>query len=507
MGAVLVLHWAAGCAGPNACEREHLAVYASLAGAALARARAGAALHEAASRDAATLAAIRDGVVAVDAEGVVRALNDAGAAALGVPREQLIGRRMRDVVGLGPLAQALAAAPSQLLDVVTLPRGDVTVRSQRYEGGVVATLRDVATEHTIAQKMVGSVARYTFDQLVGVAPGLRDVVEDAKQVARSDIPVLICGESGTGKEMLAQAIHNASPRASGPFLGINVTAIPRELLESELFGYEGGTFTGARSAGRAGKFELAGNGTLLLDEIGDMPLEMQSKLLRVLQERVVQRLGSARDIQVRARIIATTHHDLLEAVNAGRFRLDLYHRLCVFHLRLAPLRERNEDVRMLVEHHLRLHRERTGRRVRIAPEVLAALEAYPWPGNVRELLNVLEGELSVLRDGGDVLSRIPPALQQRRPGPAAAPQRAIAAPPRATAGDAGRAGKQLRLDELERRACEESLRAHRGNVARAARALGVAKSTLYVKMKRYGLDASGEPVADHPPPLAVASSD
>ncbi|MFL5263777.1 MAG: sigma-54 interaction domain-containing protein, partial [Anaeromyxobacteraceae bacterium] len=508
MGAVLVLHWGPGCAGPNACEREHLAVYASLAGAALARARAGAALNEAASRDAATLAAIRDGVVAIDGDGVVRALNDAGAAALGLPREQLLGRRMRDVVGLGPLAQALAAAPNLLLDVVTLPRGDVTVRSQRYDGGVVATLRDVATEHTIAQKMVGSVARYTFDQLVGAAPGLRDVIEDAKQVARSEIPVLICGESGTGKEMLAQAIHNASARASGPFLGINVTAIPRELLESELFGYEGGTFTGARAAGRAGKFELAGNGTLLLDEIGDMPLEMQSKLLRVLQERVVQRLGSARDIQVRARIIATTHHDLLEAVNAGRFRLDLYHRLCVFHLRLAPLRERNEDVRILVEHHLRLHRERTGRRVRMAPEVLAALEAYPWPGNVRELLNVLEGELSVLRDGGDVLARIPPALQQRRaPAPAAMARVGLGPAVSATASGGGRAEKQLLLADLERRACEESLVAHRGNVARAARALGVAKSTLYVKMKRYGLVPPGG-ASDAPArPLAAVTSE
>ncbi|HEX7488420.1 MAG TPA: sigma 54-interacting transcriptional regulator, partial [Anaeromyxobacteraceae bacterium] len=414
-GAVLALEWTPGSQGPTACEREHLAVYASLAAAALSRARAAAALREAAARDAAVLGAIRDGVLAVDDAGVVGALNEVGAAAMGQRREHLLGRRLSDVPGLAPLARTLAAAPSQVMDVVSLPRGDFTVRSQRYAGGVVATLRDVATEHTIAQRMVGSVAHYTFDQLVGQAPTLRDVVEDAKQIARSDIPVLICGESGTGKEVLAQAIHNASPRSAGPFLGINVTAIPRELLESELFGYEGGTFTGARSAGRAGKFELAGNGTLLLDEVGDMPLEMQSKLLRVLQERVVQRLGSARDIPVRARIIATTHHDLLDAVNAGRFRLDLYHRLCVCRLRLPALRERHDDVALLVDHHLRLYRERTGRRVRVAPELLAALQAHDWPGNVRELLNFLEGELGVLRDGSDVLRRIPPALQSRRP--------------------------------------------------------------------------------------------
>jgi transcriptional regulator with PAS, ATPase and Fis domain len=273
--------------------------------------------------------------------------------------------------------------------------------------------------------------------------------------------------------MLAQAIHNASPRSSEPFLGINVTAIPRDLLEAELFGYEGGAFTGARASGRAGKFELAGRGTLLLDEIGDMPLEMQSQLLRVLQERVVQRIGSARDIPVRARIIATTHRDLLELVNAGRFRLDLYHRLCVLPLCLPPLRERMQDVPLLVEHELRLHAKKTGYSVRVAPHVLSALEACDWRGNVRELRNVIEGELSVLPEGEDVLARIPPSVQLAQPRAGAATH----APPDPT----------VSLAEMERRACEESLAVHKGNVARAARALGVAKGTLYSKMKRYGI--------------------
>jgi transcriptional regulator with PAS, ATPase and Fis domain len=345
------------------------------------------------------------------------------------------------------------------MEVVTLPRGEVVLRSQPHEGGVVATLRDVATEQSIAQRMVGSVARYTFEHLVGAAPALQRVVEDARRAACSDIPVLVCGESGTGKEMLAQAIHNASPRASGPFLGINVTAIPRELLESELFGYEGGTFTGARSSGRAGKFELAGRGTLLLDEIGDMPLEMQSKLLRVLQERIVQRLGSARDIPVRARIIATSQYDLGELVKAGRFRLDLYHRLRVLQLALPPLRARKEDVPLIVEHKLRLHAETHRRRVRIAPHVMAALQEYDWPGNVRELLNVIEGELSILPAGEDQLTRIPALVLEARTQPRRAP---------------GAPQELLPLEELERRACEESLARFAGNVARAAKALGVA---------------------------------
>jgi transcriptional regulator with PAS, ATPase and Fis domain len=453
-------------------DMERLAVYASFANEALVAARARAALREASARDAATLGAIRDGVIAVDGEGVVRALNQAAGAVLGVRREEVLGRRLADVPGLAAVAIALAGPTGQVADVVALPRGDIVLRSQAYEGGVVATLRDAATEQTIAHRMVGSVARYTFEHLIGASTEFQRVMQEADRAAQCDVPVLVFGESGTGKEMLAQAIHNASSRASEPFLGINVTAIPRELLESELFGYEGGTFTGARASGRAGKFELAGRGTLLLDEIGDMPLEMQGKLLRVLQERIVQRLGSARDIPVRARIIATTHRDLGEAVEQGRFRLDLYHRLRVLQLRLPPLRERRGDVPLLVERQLQCHAERTQRRITIAPHVLTALEAHDWPGNVRELQNVIEGELSVLAPGESTLTRIPPVLLQPR-----------VRPPRATPA----LSEIVPLEEVERQACEGALAACNGNVARAARALGVAKGTLYSKIKRYGI--------------------
>jgi transcriptional regulator with PAS, ATPase and Fis domain len=455
-------------------EGDRLAVYGALAHAALVGARGRAGLREASARAAATLAAVRDGVIAVDRDGVVCALNQAAAAVLGVRREEVVGRRLSELPRLAGLGFALSAPADQGAEVVVaLARGEVAVRARAHEGGVVAALRDLAAEQSNARRLVGSVARYSFGDLIGASPGFQAILEEARRAAGCDVPVLVGGESGTGKEMLAQAIHNASPRAAEPFLGINVTAIPRELLESELFGYEGGTFTGARTGGRAGKFELAGGGTLLLDEIGDMPLEMQGKLLRVLQERVVQRLGSARDIQVRARIIATTSRDLAEAVEQGRFRLDLYHRLRVLQLRMPPLRERTGDVPRLVADELRRHAERTQRRVSVAPQVMEALEAHDWPGNVRELRNVLEGEISVLGPGETVLTRVPPVLRQpgRAPRPSAAESTGI-----------------LPLVELERQACARALAACDGNVARAARALGVAKGTLYAKMKRYGIE-------------------
>ncbi|MFL5369187.1 MAG: sigma-54 interaction domain-containing protein [Myxococcales bacterium] len=459
-------------------ELEELSVLASFAALSLVHATSRAALREADARDDATLSAIGDGIVATDRTGIVRALNQAAATAMGVAREEAVGRKLRELPGLSALASALTGAPSGV-EVVPLPRGEMVVRRHGYEGGMVAILRDLATEHTISKRAVGSTARFTFERLVGEDPAFAEVLETARRAAPSNLPILITGESGTGKELLAQAIHNASGRASAPFLGVNVTAIPRELVESELFGYEGGTFTGARSGGMAGKFELSGRGTLLLDELGDMPLEIQGKLLRVLQERVVQRLGSVADVQVKARVIATTHRDLEQAVASGHFRLDLYHRLRVVHLRIPPLRERRRDILLIAENQLRMQAENARRSpIRLSPEVAEALEQYDWPGNVRELCNVIESEASLLHPDEDVISRIPRVLLQTSS--------------RAPSRPAGSEGI-LSLEELEKRACSEALAHFAGNVARAAEALGLAKTTLYAKMTRYGLGEAGAP--------------
>ena len=243
-------------------------------------------------------------------------------------------------------------------------------------------------------------ARASFDDLLGMDPTFLACVELARRAATSDLPLLITGETGSGKEMLAQALHNASPRRTRAFVGINVAAIPRELLESELFGYDRGAFTGARTTGKPGLFELAGDGTLLLDEIGDMPLELQVKLLGSCRSASSSRSAARGRSAIRARIISTTHHDLREATRTGTFRADLYYRLRGVHLRVPSLRERPSDIPLLVDECLARFAARHGcAKPHVAPRVIAAYMEHDWPGNVRELMHLVEAEASVLAPG------------------------------------------------------------------------------------------------------------
>jgi sigma-54 dependent transcriptional regulator, acetoin dehydrogenase operon transcriptional activator AcoR len=323
-----------------------------------------------------------------------------------------------------------------------------------------------------------------LDGIVGSSAILGKAKARARQLARLHVPVLLLGPTGAGKEIFARVLHDAGPKAAGPFVPLNCGSMTRDLLTSELFGYVEGAFTGARRGGMAGKFEAADGGTLFLDEIGEMPLDLQAHLLRVLEEGEVYRLGENKPRKVRARVIAATNRDLRAEVAAGQFRMDLYYRLAVTVLRLPALAERQEDIPLLVRHFA----DQTARRHGVAarypdPATMAALLAYPWPGNVRELRNVVEG--MVLLAETDILTPddLPPEIATP-----SAPPRAPTAPAPPSPPVPSRPERDGRLSDSERTAIVAAIRAENGNFTRAAARLGIAKSTLYEKMKRHGLD-------------------
>jgi two-component system response regulator AtoC len=309
--------------------------------------------------------------------------------------------------------------------------------------------------------------------IIGETPVMQTVFELIEKVAGPPTTVLITGESGTGKGLVARALHNASPRREKPFIQVNCGAIPENLFESELFGHERGAFTGAISA-RPGRFELADGGTIFLDEVGELPQQMQVKLLRVLQDRTFERVGGARSITVDVRLVAATNKDLAKEVKAGRFREDLYWRLNVVPVRLPALRERREDIPGLVSHFVEHFRLRLGRDVRsVRQEALAALAAGRWPGNVRELENTVER--AVLLASKPVLSLEDFGLE----GPEG--------PPEAAEGLGLKEYVRVYTARLERARIQEALEAHAGNVTHASRALGISRKSLQMKMKEYGL--------------------
>lgn len=239
--------------------------------------------------------------------------------------------------------------------------------------------------------------RFTFDKIIGVTQEINKVKEDAKKASKTNLPVLIVGESGTGKEMIAQAIHYSSSRSNGPFVRINCSAIPKELFESELFGYEKGSFTGADNKGKIGKFEIANNGTIFLDEIGDMPLSLQPKLLRVLEYKEFERVGGNKVIKSDFRIIAATNKPLEDMVKKGEFRADLFFRLNVINIKIPPLRERKEDVPILIQHFIDktlFENKIYGREIKITEDALKCLINYSWPGNARELQNIVDSKMT-----------------------------------------------------------------------------------------------------------------
>ncbi|MBI4577117.1 MAG: sigma-54-dependent Fis family transcriptional regulator, partial [Planctomycetes bacterium] len=330
-------------------------------------------------------------------------------------------------------------------------------------------------------------------EIIGGSPAIRRVLALVKQVAPSASTVLIQGESGTGKELVARELVRRGARAAGPFVAVNCAALPEGLMESEILGHEKGAFTGA-SERRAGRFEQADGGTLFLDEIGDMPLGLQAKLLRVLEDRVVERLGGGRPVQVDVRLVAATNQDLAAAVEDGKFREDLYYRLKVVDLYVPPLRSRREDIPLMVERFLSRYAAEHGRTVRgVAPAALGRLVAHDWPGNVRQLANLVERSV--------VLARGETIQEEDLPPEVLAPPAGASGPP--GVGAAGASGgepwgaqtlglplaeaKAHLLRRFETAYIEARLQEHRGNISAAARSMGVHRQSLQQKLRELGV--------------------
>lgn len=347
----------------------------------------------------------------------------------------------------------------------------------RYIGFVIVAKKVDSFRHAV-NKIAGFSSRYSFRDIITDNLRMRNIIDEARNIAENECSVLITGESGTGKELFAHAIHNESSRSNGPFVAINCAALPKDLVESELFGYEKGSFTGAAKEGQPGKFELANRGTIFLDEIGELPLEMQSKLLRILDNHTVTRIGGKHERNLDVRVIAATNRNLYNEIQINNFRSDLYYRLNVFNIKLPPLRERLEDIILCAEFFLdKLNRKNPNTQKRFDENFIYSIINYSWPGNVRELENVVQRAYYLSKNSIISYTFIPEYISKNikentKDVPKLSPVNNT---------------KSKTLEEIEKNLIIESLKKCNGNVVDASKMIGIGKSTLYRKIKKYGL--------------------
>ena len=397
----------------------------------------------------------------------------------------LTDQRMPDLSGLDVLEAVRAASPETAVVIMTA-YGTIETAVSAVKAGAADYLakplnldellhrihqiqdrRRLLTENRELRAALAE--RHRVEGIIGESGAMQEMLSVVRRVAPSDATVLIRGESGTGKELIARALHYASPRAARPLVKVNCAALAESLLEAELFGHEKGAFTGAVTA-RKGRFELADGGSLFLDEIGDLPPHLQVKLLRVLQEREFERVGSGRPIKVDVRLLAATHRNLEALIREGRFRDDLYYRINVVTIQLPPLRERREDVPLLIDHFLRAFADKNGKSIRgLTREAREALLRYDYPGNVRELENLIERAVVLTRDDVIDLTDLPLTLETQ-----------------AAESESG-AGLVAAVEGLERRMIREALAKADGIQTRAAELLGIGERVLRYKLKKYGL--------------------
>ncbi|NPV93330.1 MAG: sigma 54-interacting transcriptional regulator [Firmicutes bacterium] len=444
------------------------------------------------------------GIIFVNTEGRLLLINQTYCDILEKKKEEVVGRHILDVTPNSGIMEVIRTGRTDIADLWSIKGHDMVVtRMPIYENGVMigamakSLFLDVSAAKVLVKKLelveqqlagyreeIKSLhqAKYSCSDLVGSSDRMAKVKLMARQACKSISNVLISGDTGTGKELLANAIHNASCRARQPFVRVNCGALPHNLLESELFGYEEGAFTGAKKGGKPGRFELAHHGTVFLNEIGEMPLEMQTRLLTFLQEKEFERVGGTKTIKVDVRIIAATNRDLEQAVLEGRFREDLYYRLNVLSIYIPPLRKRLEDIPELVSRFISQLNARLGTAIKgVSSSSMDLLQSYDWPGNVRELENLLERAIHVADMNEETLLELSHFSSlarklNRSGGPQPAKARSL----------------YDTVCTAEKAAIEESLLRNNGDKAEAAKELGIHITVLYRKIKKYGINQTAE---------------
>lgn len=439
---------------------------------------------------------IPDGIIIVDIKGVIKEVNTSAELILGEKAQELVGKELGPHMGIStPNTFKMMETGHPYNDVELIISGKesnihtvisgipIRDKNEQITGGVIF-LRPIKKVHHLINRFIGARAVYSFKDIIAVSPIMKEPLDMALKAASSNSHVLLEGESGTGKEVFAQAIHNEGQRRNGPFVAVNCGAIPRDLIGSELFGYAEGAFTGARKGGSPGKFELASGGTLFLDEIGDMPLEQQVTLLRVLQEKSITRIGDSKAIPIDVRIICATNKNLWQEVEEGNFRADLYYRLNVINISIPPLRQRIEDIPILFEYFLsripsaKLLDENEKKMIE------SYLKRYNWPGNIREMQNVVERMAHLAGDLPLQVKHLPPEIKSTNLDSNLGDGETSSS---LTIFEAVGKQKQIRI-ELERDLIVKLLKQFNNNVSMVAREMGVDRSTIYRKMKRYKIE-------------------
>ncbi|EWG10605.1 sigma-54 interaction domain-containing protein [Cytobacillus firmus] len=429
-------------------------------------------------------------LVVVNKEGTIIYINKNYCDFLEVEREQVLGKHVSGVIENSRMHIVAESGKEEIADLQFI-RGNYMIANRIpifFDGEVIGAFgtvffRDtkewmqmnshVKSMLTKIQSYIQGIdpsVKYSLDDILGGSSQIHSLKEKVKMVAASDISVLIRGESGTGKELFAHSIHQLSNRSHQPFVKINCGAIPEHLLESELFGYEEGAFTGAKKGGKKGKFQLADGGTLFLDEIGDMPLNMQVKLLRALQEGEIESVGSTSPVKVDVRIIAATNRPLEKMMEEKRFREDLFYRINVVPFMVPSLRDRMEDLPLLIDSFIKKITKKSGKRISaIEEEVIEKFHQYSWPGNIRELENVIEASIHLTSNETITTESLPDYMKETAVYPV------------------GKKNLKDILEETEKRILSQSLSKYNNDRIAAANALGISKSSMYEKLKKYGI--------------------